>query len=201
MPTPTIADTQAEVAAARAAGDEIAAANALIYLSSCFEVAGLHEEAVQAALEGVALHREVSTTQLPWALENLGRRYSAAGQSEQAASVTLIQATLADGIGDQEGSAYALILLSAFLESAAQGDESILAAREGVGIYRELKSAQLPWALENLARRYFSAGRLQDSVTTTEEWVTVTHASGNAEAIASALSALAFYQRIVQDHH
>ncbi|WP_143253924.1 tetratricopeptide repeat protein [Amycolatopsis keratiniphila] len=157
-------------------GQRRALALAHVVLGSFAQQAGLHEEAIQAARDGVAVYRELGDwAGLAWALNNLGYRYSAAGKASDAVvaqreSRDLYRVLAAADPAQKPllGSAY--VILGSFAQQAGLHEEAIQAARDGVAVYRELGDKPgLAWALNNLAFRFSAAGEPADAAVAQKE--------------------------------
>ncbi len=163
----SLEDAQAQVDAARAAGDQPGLSDALIYLSAYLQNDNQLAAAVSACEEAVDIARTLDDeAKLQWGLENLASRYASAGRFHDAATTTSEQVAIAT---DRAARAYALILLSAYRQNAGHAAEAVAAAEEGAAIFRALGDPRLAWALENLAARQSNAGQTEDAVATSRE--------------------------------
>ncbi|MFI7120754.1 tetratricopeptide repeat protein [Amycolatopsis sp. NPDC049868] len=153
-----------------------ALALAHVVLGSFAQQAGLHDEAIQAARDGVAVYRELGDKPgLAWALNNLGYRCSAAGKAldavvAQRESRDLYRQLAAADPAQKPSLGSAYVVLGSFAQQAGLHEEAIQAGRDGVAVYRELGDKPgLAWALNNLAYRYSAAGAPADAAAAQKE--------------------------------
>ena len=96
--------------------------------------------------------------------------------------------------GDRPGLANALIVLSAYLQNAGRLGEAVVAAEEGVGVFRGLGGGgQLAWGLENLASRFAAAGRFGEAVRAALERAEIYRRIADRLGLANALILLSAY--------
>ncbi|UMP00774.1 tetratricopeptide repeat protein [Amycolatopsis sp. EV170708-02-1] len=129
-----------------------ALATAYVILGSFAQQAGLHEEAIQAARDGVAVYREIGDKGgLAWALNNLAYRFSAAGKAADAAAAQrevrdIYQALLDGGGAYRPQLAEAALLLARFLIGAGRNDEARQPAQQAVDLFEQLAAADPAYA-------------------------------------------------------
>ncbi|MFE5563962.1 tetratricopeptide repeat protein, partial [Amycolatopsis japonica] len=126
--------------------------SAYVVLGSFAQQAGLHEEAIQAGRDGVAVYRELGDKPgLAWALNNLAFRYSAAGKPADAAAAQkevreIYQALLDGGGAYRPQLADAALQLAKFLITAGRNEEAKQSAQQAVDLYEQLVAADPAYA-------------------------------------------------------
>ncbi|SDW68424.1 Tetratricopeptide repeat-containing protein [Amycolatopsis xylanica] len=144
---------------------------ASVMLGAYASNAGLHDEAFQVTTEGAERYRALGDRpNLAWALDNLAMRYSTAGKLAEAVPPARERRDICRALAEADpaqrgGFGHAAVMLGAHASNAKLHDEAIAATIEGAEAFRAIPDQpQLAWALDNLAMRYSTAGKLAEAV-------------------------------------
>ncbi|RZS36983.1 tetratricopeptide repeat protein [Herbihabitans rhizosphaerae] len=155
-------------------------AYASVVFGSYASMAGVHDEALPAAAEGVALYRELGERPAQAnALHSQANVAWAAGKHELAITAQreardLYRELASSDPAHKVNLATASAHLGSFLSMAGQHDEAITVARESVALFRELNDQPgLAFALVGLAHRLVPVGQRESARAAAQEAVEI----------------------------